>query len=64
MSAASVEPRPVPPAGEEPAALQRAVRDYLGHLHVERGLSENTLGAYRRTWPGTSASCRPRRHRA
>ncbi|MEW9267318.1 site-specific tyrosine recombinase XerD [Kineococcus endophyticus] len=48
MSAASVEPRPVPPAGAEPAALQRAVRDYLGHLHVERGLSENTLGAYRR----------------
>ncbi|WP_380175363.1 site-specific tyrosine recombinase XerD [Kineococcus sp. DHX-1] len=48
MSAASVEPRPAPPAGEEPVALQRAVRDYLGHLHVERGLSENTLGAYRR----------------
>ena len=29
-------------------ALDAAVRDYLGHLQVERGLSANTLGAYRR----------------
>ncbi|MFD0480980.1 site-specific tyrosine recombinase XerD [Kineococcus sp. GCM10028916] len=32
----------------EASALQAAVRDYLGHLQVERGLSANTLGAYRR----------------
>jgi integrase/recombinase XerD len=32
----------------EASALQTAVRDYLGHLQVERGLSANTLGAYRR----------------
>ncbi|MGI4895398.1 MAG: site-specific tyrosine recombinase XerD [Janthinobacterium lividum] len=30
------------------SGLQVAVADYLGHLKVERGLSENTLGAYRR----------------
>ncbi|PRY17784.1 site-specific tyrosine recombinase XerD [Kineococcus rhizosphaerae] len=40
-------PRGVP-AGEDPPALATAVRDYLGHLEVERGLSANTLGAYRR----------------
>ena len=28
--------------------LQVALADYLGHLQVERGLSANTLGAYRR----------------
>ncbi|WP_432540502.1 site-specific tyrosine recombinase XerD [Kineococcus sp. SYSU DK002] len=48
MSAPSLATRPGPPEGEEPAALHRAVRDYLGHLQVERGLSANTLGAYRR----------------
>jgi integrase/recombinase XerD len=37
------EDRP-PPAGP----LHDAVRDYLAHLTVERGLSANTLGAYRR----------------
>ncbi|WP_406046217.1 site-specific tyrosine recombinase XerD [Micromonospora sp. NBC_00898] len=36
-------------AGEQPApALRRAVRGYLDHLTVERGLSANTLASYRR----------------
>ncbi|MEV4199719.1 site-specific tyrosine recombinase XerD [Micromonospora globbae] len=36
-------------AGGEPApALRRAVRGYLDHLTVERGLSPNTLASYRR----------------
>ncbi|MCM0679101.1 site-specific integrase, partial [Micromonospora phytophila] len=36
-------------AGAEPApALRRAVRGYLDHLTVERGLSANTLSSYRR----------------
>ncbi|MEV0942234.1 site-specific tyrosine recombinase XerD [Micromonospora wenchangensis] len=36
-------------AGGEPApALRRAVRGYLDHLTVERGLSANTLTSYRR----------------
>ncbi|TDC28176.1 site-specific tyrosine recombinase XerD [Micromonospora sp. 15K316] len=36
-------------AGAEPApALRRAVRGYLDHLTVERGLSANTLASYRR----------------
>ncbi|MEU8371348.1 site-specific integrase, partial [Micromonospora tulbaghiae] len=36
-------------AGAEPApALRRAVRTYLDHLTVERGLSANTLASYRR----------------
>jgi integrase/recombinase XerD len=30
------------------AALESAVRTYLGHLAVERGLAENTLSSYRR----------------
>ncbi|WP_346124279.1 site-specific tyrosine recombinase XerD [Micromonospora coerulea] len=35
--------------GEQPApALRRAVRGYLDHLTVERGLSANTLASYRR----------------
>ncbi|MFI7578255.1 site-specific tyrosine recombinase XerD [Micromonospora sp. NPDC049497] len=35
--------------GVEPApALRRAVRGYLDHLTVERGLSTNTLASYRR----------------
>ncbi|WP_181562512.1 site-specific integrase, partial [Micromonospora noduli] len=29
-------------------ALRRAVRGYLDHLTVERGLSANTLASYRR----------------
>ena len=36
----------VAPAG--PSPLQRAVRTYLDHLVVERGLAENTLKSYRR----------------
>ncbi|WP_091285023.1 site-specific tyrosine recombinase XerD [Micromonospora haikouensis] len=36
-------------AGAEPApALRRALRGYLDHLTVERGLSANTLASYRR----------------
>ncbi|MGC4897609.1 site-specific tyrosine recombinase XerD [Micromonospora sp. DT31] len=36
-------------AGAQPApALRRAVRTYLDHLTVERGLSPNTLASYRR----------------
>ncbi|MGC5019408.1 site-specific tyrosine recombinase XerD [Micromonospora sp. DT47] len=36
-------------AGTQPApALRRAVRGYLDHLTVERGLSANTLSSYRR----------------
>ncbi|HEX7743829.1 MAG TPA: site-specific integrase, partial [Micromonosporaceae bacterium] len=35
--------------GTEPSpALRRAVRSYLDHLTVERGLSVNTLASYRR----------------
>ena len=35
--------------GEEgPDALARAVRTYLDHLSVERGLADNTLSSYRR----------------
>ncbi|MEV0006007.1 site-specific tyrosine recombinase XerD [Micromonospora sp. NPDC050980] len=38
-----------PRAGARPApALRRAVRGYLDHLTVERGLSGNTLASYRR----------------
>jgi integrase/recombinase XerD len=36
-------PGPTPSAG-----LDRALRDYLAHLSVERGLSANTVAAYRR----------------
>jgi integrase/recombinase XerD len=36
----------VAPTG--PSPLQRAVRTYLDHLVVERGLAENTLKSYRR----------------
>ncbi|MEU4214110.1 site-specific tyrosine recombinase XerD [Actinoplanes sp. NPDC026623] len=36
-----------PPAVSSPA-LRRAVRTYLDHLTVERGLSHNTLASYRR----------------
>jgi len=44
----SAQPDAPPPAPEPSRALAGAVRDYLAHLQVERGLSENTLGAYRR----------------
>jgi integrase/recombinase XerD len=33
---------------EAPPALDSAVRSYLGHLAVERGLAANTLSSYRR----------------
>src|SRR3954447_22283408 len=32
----------------DPSSLQRAVRTYLDHLVVERGLADNTLQSYRR----------------
>jgi integrase/recombinase XerD len=35
-------------AAPGPTALQRAVRTYLDHLVVERGLADNTLKSYRR----------------
>ncbi|HET9657171.1 MAG TPA: site-specific tyrosine recombinase XerD [Kineosporiaceae bacterium] len=38
----------VPPAPARRTALDRAVTGYLEHLAVERGLSRNTLAAYRR----------------
>src|SRR6478736_944157 len=41
-------PEATPPAPPLPAALERAVREYLAHLTVERGLSPNTVAAYRR----------------
>jgi integrase/recombinase XerD len=31
-----------------PSPVERAVRDWLGHLEVERGASDNTLKSYRR----------------
>ncbi|PUB25280.1 integrase/recombinase XerD [Promicromonospora sp. AC04] len=37
-----------PPTSAERALLDRALRDYLAHLSVERGLSVNTVAAYRR----------------
>ncbi len=37
-----------PDAPTGPSALQRAVRDYLDHLVVERGVADNTLKSYRR----------------
>ncbi len=37
-----------PPAPVETGRLDRALRDYLAHLSVERGLSANTVAAYRR----------------
>ncbi|MGI8336151.1 site-specific tyrosine recombinase XerD [Actinomadura scrupuli] len=38
----------VTPAGSPAAALDSAVRGYLDHLAVDRGLAENTLSSYRR----------------
>ncbi|WP_249669555.1 site-specific integrase, partial [Cellulomonas hominis] len=40
--------RPGAPAGPVAPALRAALDGYLAHLTVERGLSVNTLGAYRR----------------
>jgi integrase/recombinase XerD len=37
-----------PPASVLGAQLDRALKDYLAHLSVERGLSANTVAAYRR----------------
>ncbi len=39
---------PQPPAPRRPTALARAVRGWLDHLDVERGVAANTLAAYRR----------------
>lgn len=46
MSAAAVSPDAALSAG--PSELQRALRTYLDHLVVERGLADNTLKSYRR----------------
>jgi integrase/recombinase XerD len=40
--------RPLAPAAEAELAAGQAVRRYLDHLAVERGLAANTLAAYRR----------------
>ncbi|WP_296604613.1 site-specific tyrosine recombinase XerD [Nocardioides sp.] len=37
-----------PPATTAPSEIGRAVRTYLDHLSVERGLAKNTLTSYRR----------------
>ena len=37
-----------PPAATAPSEIGRAVRTYLDHLSVERGLAKNTLTSYRR----------------
>ena len=43
------QPTPEPPPGPASnAGLDRALGDYLAHLSVERGLSGNTVAAYRR----------------
>lgn len=47
VAAGAAAPEAVPVA-DVPAALARAVEDYLRHLAVERGLAANTLAAYRR----------------
>jgi len=43
-----------------PSALERAVRDWLGHLDVERGVSSNTLSSYRRDLARYTAYLRSR----
>ena len=48
MSAEPVAAEGGPPVPADDGALRSAVVDYLGHLQGERGLSPNTLGAYRR----------------
>jgi integrase/recombinase XerD len=37
-----------PPTGEEPSALVAAAQEFLEYMQVERGVSPNTLAAYRR----------------
>src|SRR6186997_610842 len=44
----SSEPEAPMSGSTGPSALQRAVRTYLDHLAVERGLADNTLKSYRR----------------
>ncbi|MEE6306409.1 site-specific tyrosine recombinase XerD [Plantactinospora veratri] len=44
----SGQPQPAGDGPEPSPALRRAVRGYLDHLTVERGLSTNTLTSYRR----------------
>jgi integrase/recombinase XerD len=41
-------PRPEPLPPTRLTAVQRAIRTYLDHLSVERGLAANTLSSYRR----------------
>jgi integrase/recombinase XerD len=49
---AALSPSPSPRSTAQDAgtgsALDSAVRAYLGHLAVERGLAANTLSSYRR----------------
>jgi integrase/recombinase XerD len=47
-SAAAPTIGPAPPGPRRRSVLERAVTGYLEHLTVERGLSRNTLAAYRR----------------
>ncbi|MDQ4138772.1 MAG: site-specific integrase, partial [Actinomycetota bacterium] len=42
---AEAEQKPAPPPVEP---IDRAIDRYLRHLQIERGLSANTLAAYRR----------------
>ncbi|TDD75007.1 site-specific tyrosine recombinase XerD [Actinomadura darangshiensis] len=44
----SPSPRSAAPGTVQGSALDSAVRTYLGHLAVERGLAANTLSSYRR----------------
>jgi len=45
-TATSGTPKPAP-SGKTPTALEREMANYLDHLRLERGLSGNTIAAYR-----------------
>src|SRR4051794_2760583 len=47
MAIAVKEPLPQPPASEGSARFEGLVLDFLSYLELERGLSRNTLNAYR-----------------
>ena len=48
MTAVAPESPAGPAAGSAPSGIGRAIRTYLDHLGVERGLAANTLSSYRR----------------